>query len=200
SGDWHSDLIKQPDTRDQTTVMVESEMIGYDLRNNAYSRKEAPVNSESLIQSYENKNLYKKGSHPFLGFHRQELDPPPVPSPNIAALAFKPRHVPGRVRLYSDHSNQCLPHEDTMGLKPLNGSVQQSDDLNEVLGGSLGQEDDSAASVEAAIVDKRIHMAQVTHNVEKPLGYQQPWTGFAIWHWLTMAGVTLDINRAIHKV
>lgn len=43
-------------------------------------------------------------------------------------------------------------------------------------------------------------MAQVTHNVEKLLGYQQPWPGFAIWHWLTMAGVTLDINPAKHKV
>lgn len=49
--------------------------------------------SQFLNQSYENKNLYKKGSNAFTGFHLQDLDPRPAPSPNITALAIKSQHV-----------------------------------------------------------------------------------------------------------
>lgn len=49
--------------------------------------------SRFLNQSYENQNLYKKGSNPFVGFHLRDLDPRPAPSPNITALAIKSQHV-----------------------------------------------------------------------------------------------------------
>lgn len=43
-------------------------------------------------------------------------------------------------------------------------------------------------------------MAQITHNVEKLCDSQKPWTVFALWHGLTMAGTILDTNPAIYKV